>query len=149
MSKYIWDFGYDCCDIHVVFLVRTQAILFNAKPTMLTEYIIPMCDKMCERAKEMRRLEEEYCVEKRNNSDTASDLEEQLTEDFQTMIRDLYAVYPVLIRYVDLYRSGWIKEPNADAELLFEYVAKVFNFWSSSNVSGEINFENLWQFSSY
>lgn len=51
------------------------------------------------------------------------------------MVRDLYASYPVLIRYVDLYRSGWIKEPHPDAEILFEHVAKVFNFWSASNVS--------------
>ena len=47
---------------------------------MLTEYIIPMAQKLKERALEVRKLEEEYCVEKRANSETASDLEEQLTE---------------------------------------------------------------------
>lgn len=47
---------------------------------MLTEYIIPMAEKLCSRAKEMRKLEEEYCIEKRNNSENASDLEEQLTD---------------------------------------------------------------------
>lgn len=56
-------------------------------------------------------------------------------QEFQVMVRDLYASYPVLIRYVDLYRSGWIKEPHADAEILFDHVAHVFNFWSASNVS--------------
>ena len=60
--------------------MRTQAILFNATESMLTEYIIPMAQKLKERALEVRKLEEEYCVEKRANSETASDLEEQLTE---------------------------------------------------------------------
>ena len=60
--------------------MRTQAILFNATQNMLTEYIIPMTEKLCEKGKELRRLEEEYCIEKRNNSESASDLEEQLTE---------------------------------------------------------------------
>ena len=61
-----------------------------------------------------------------------------LLQNFQTMVRDLYASYPVLIRYVDLYRSGWIKQPQSDAEILFDHVARVFNFWSSSNVSDNI-----------
>lgn len=60
--------------------VRTQAILFNATQSMLTEYIIPMAHKLRTRAQEIRKSEEEYCVEKRNNSENASDLEEQLTE---------------------------------------------------------------------
>ena len=59
------------------------------------------------------------------------------------MVRDLYASYPVLIRYVDLYRSGWIKSPHPDAEQLFEHVAKVFNFWTVSNVSQIVNGGNF------
>lgn len=60
--------------------MRTQAILFNATESMLTEYIIPMAQKLRDRAVEVRKAEEEYCSEKRNNSENASDLEEQLTE---------------------------------------------------------------------
>jgi len=47
---------------------------------MLTEYIIPMADKLRERAVELRQQEEEYCAEKRSGSENASDLEEALTE---------------------------------------------------------------------
>lgn len=66
--------------LSVFVTVRTQAILFNATESMLTEYIIPMAQKLKNRAVEIRKKEEAYCVEKRNNSENASDLEEELTE---------------------------------------------------------------------
>lgn len=47
---------------------------------MLTEYIIPMANRIRGRAVDIRKKEEAYCVEKRNNSENASDLEEELTE---------------------------------------------------------------------
>ena len=47
----------------------------------------------------------------------------------------MYAFYPLLIKFVDLHRSHWLKNPVAEAETLFECVAEVFNLWSKSIVS--------------
>ena len=60
--------------------MRTQPIISNAKPSMLTEYILPTAEKLCNRAINLKKQEEDYCYEKRNNSENASDLEEAVQE---------------------------------------------------------------------
>ena len=56
------------------------------------------------------------------------------SQAFQILVRDMYAFYPLLIKYVDLHRSTWLKEPNPVAETLYVCVAEVFNLWSKSHV---------------
>lgn len=114
--------------------MRTQPIIGNATEAMLHEYILPTAKKLSSQAKAVRVVEEEYTTLKRNDPDSVGDLEEKIQKDFHILIRDVYAFYPVLIRYVDLYRSGWITRPNGHAEELFEHVAIVFNFWCRSNL---------------
>lgn len=46
----------------------------------------------------------------------------------------MYAFYPLLIKYVDLHRSSWLKSPNSDAEHLYLCIADVFNLGSKSHV---------------
>lgn len=55
-------------------------------------------------------------------------------QHFQILVRDIYAFYPLVIKYVDLHRSHWLKNPSVDAENLYLCVADVFNLWSKSQV---------------
>ena len=51
------------------------------------------------------------------------------------LVRDIYAFFPLLIKYVDLHRSHWLKHPTMDAEELFSCVAELFGLWSKSLVN--------------
>ncbi|RVE55487.1 hypothetical protein OJAV_G00235770 [Oryzias javanicus] len=62
-----------------------------------------------------------------------SETELLIMDQFTILVRDLYAFYPLLIRFVDYNRARWLKESNPDAEELFGMVAEVFIFWSKSH----------------
>jgi len=68
-----------------------------------------------------------------------SEAELLILDEFTTLARDLYAFYPLLIRFVDYNRAKWLKEPNPEAEDLFRMVAEVFIYWSKSHVSRKIS----------
>ncbi|KAL1246381.1 Ryanodine receptor, partial [Trichinella spiralis] len=48
------------------------------------------------------------------------------------LIRDVYALYPILIKFTDLHRARWLKNPCWETNALFEHVAFVFKLWSTS-----------------
>ena len=50
-------------------------------------------------------------------------------------MRDIYAFYPLLIKYVDQQRNHWLKNNVVEAEDLYNHVADIFNTWSKSQVS--------------
>jgi ryanodine receptor 2 len=47
-------------------------------------------------------------------------------------VRDLYAFLPLLLKYVDLQRSHWLKSNTPEAEQMYHCVAGVFSVWSKS-----------------
>lgn len=49
-------------------------------------------------------------------------------------MRDIYAFYPLLIKYVDQQRNHWLKNNVIEAEDLYNHVADIFNIWSKSQV---------------
>lgn len=59
-------------------------------------------------------------------------IETQIQEDWQLVVRDIYAFYPLLIKYVDLQRSHWLRNNISEAEELYNHVAEIFNMWSKS-----------------
>ncbi|XP_078674597.1 ryanodine receptor 2-like isoform X8 [Branchiostoma floridae x Branchiostoma belcheri] len=56
----------------------------------------------------------------------------ELMQDYQMLARDLYAFYPLLIRFVDLNRQAWLKVPSPEANTLFKLTADVFLIWAKS-----------------
>ena len=68
-------------------------------------------------------------------------MEAQIQEDWQLLVRDIYAFYPLLIKYVDLQRNHWLRNNISEAEDLYKHVAEIFNMWSKSQVN--INFPFL------
>lgn len=56
----------------------------------------------------------------------------QIQEDWQLVVRDINAFYPLLIKYVDLQRNHWLRNNIPEAEELYNHVAAIFNIWSKS-----------------
>ncbi len=59
-------------------------------------------------------------------------MESQVQEEWQLLVRDIYAFYPLLIKYVDLQRNNWLKNNTVEAEHLYNHAAEMFNLWSKS-----------------
>ena len=50
-------------------------------------------------------------------------------------MRDIYAIFPLLIKYVDLHRGFWLKNPIPEAEKVYTLVSDIFEVWVQSQVS--------------
>lgn len=82
-----------------------------------------------------------YIIRNIDSADRES-IEGELQKDFEILIRNIYAFYPLLIKYVDLHKSYWTKNPDEHSEKLYYNIAEVFNLWLKSKMfkREEINF---------
>uniref|UniRef100_A0A7M4FE55 Ryanodine receptor 2 n=1 Tax=Crocodylus porosus TaxID=8502 RepID=A0A7M4FE55_CROPO len=110
--------------------VFSQPIISKAKPQLLKTHFLPLMDKLKKKAAMVISDEEHLRAEGRGDM---SEAELLILDEFTTLARDLYAFYPLLIRFVDYNRAKWLKEPNPEAEELFRMVADVFIYWSKSH----------------
>ncbi|XP_069116591.1 ryanodine receptor-like isoform X2 [Argopecten irradians] len=110
---------------------RTQPIIVNSTPDMIKEHFLPIAMKLREGNSGVEQLEKRLLASKHSTTDVA-DLEQETQEAFGILVRDIYAFYPLLIKYVDLHRSQWLKNPSVEAEELFTCVAVMFGLWSRS-----------------
>ncbi|XP_068041081.1 ryanodine receptor 2 isoform X5 [Anomalospiza imberbis] len=110
--------------------VFSQPIISKAKPELLKTHFLPLMDKLKKKAAVVVSDEEHLRAEGRGDM---SEAELLILDEFTTLARDLYAFYPLLIRFVDYNRAKWLKEPNPEAEELFRMVAEVFIYWSKSH----------------
>ncbi len=62
-------------------------------------------------------------------------VEGEIQEEWSLIARDIYAFYPLLIKYVDLQRTHWIRNNVEDAEFLYNHVGEIFNLMNTSVVS--------------
>ena len=79
--------------------VFTQPIVSRAKPEMLKSHFIPTMEKLKKRSGKVVAEEEHLRMEGK-----AEDLDSEgstIRDEFAVLCRDLYALYPLLIRYVD------------------------------------------------
>uniref|UniRef100_A0A663N3J0 Ryanodine receptor 2 n=1 Tax=Athene cunicularia TaxID=194338 RepID=A0A663N3J0_ATHCN len=111
-------------------LMFSQPIISKAKPQLLKTHFLPLMDKLKKKAAVVVSDEEHLRAEGRGDM---SEAELLILDEFTTLARDLYAFYPLLIRFVDYNRAKWLKEPNPEAEELFRMVAEVFIYWSKSH----------------
>ncbi|XP_057260259.1 ryanodine receptor 1-like, partial [Pezoporus wallicus] len=110
--------------------VFAQPIVSKAKPELLRSHFIPTMEKLKKRAGKVVAEEEQLRMEAKGEGEEAELL---IRDEFAVLCRDLYALYPLLIRYVDTRGAQWLTEPNADAEELFRMVGEVFIYWSKSH----------------
>uniref|UniRef100_A0A1A8C289 Ryanodine receptor 1b (Skeletal) n=1 Tax=Nothobranchius kadleci TaxID=1051664 RepID=A0A1A8C289_NOTKA len=110
--------------------VFAQPIVSRAKPEMLKSHFIPTMEKLKKRAGKVVAEEEHLRMEGKSEVDRENGT---IRDEFAVLCRDLYALYPLLIRYVDNNRARWLTCPDPDAEELFRMVGEVFIFWSKSH----------------
>uniref|UniRef100_A0A3B5KSP6 Uncharacterized protein n=1 Tax=Xiphophorus couchianus TaxID=32473 RepID=A0A3B5KSP6_9TELE len=111
--------------------VFSQPIISKAKVQLLQTHFLPLMDKLRKKAAVVLMDEEQSRAEGRGEM---SETELLIMDQFTILVRDLYAFYPLLIRFVDYNRyRRWLKESNPEAEELFRMVAEVFIFWAKSH----------------
>nr|XP_015196138.1 PREDICTED: ryanodine receptor 1 [Lepisosteus oculatus] len=110
--------------------VFAQPIVNRARPDMLKSHFIPTMEKLKKRSGKVVAEEDQLRLEGKTESDEAEGI---IRDEFSVLCRDLYALYPLLIRYVDNNRARWLTYPDSDAEELFRMVGEVFIFWSKSH----------------
>ena len=79
-------------------------------------------------------------------TEDTSQVEGQLQEEWQILVRDIYAFYPLLIKYVDQQRNHWLKHDIPEAEDVYNHVSVIFHAWSNSQVSEFTERKNLSNF---
>ncbi|TDG98458.1 hypothetical protein EPR50_G00218880 [Perca flavescens] len=110
--------------------VFSQPIISKAKPQLLKTHFLPLMEKLKKKAAVVLMDEEHSKAEGRGEM---SETELLIMDQFTILVRDLYAFYPLLIRFVDYNRARWLRESNPAAEELFRMVAEVFIFWAKSH----------------
>nr|XP_040033351.1 ryanodine receptor 2 isoform X4 [Gasterosteus aculeatus aculeatus] len=110
--------------------VFSQPIISKAKTQLLKTHFLPLMEKLKKKAAVVLMDEEHSKAEGRGEM---SETELLILDQFTVLVRDLYAFYPLLIRFVDYNRARWLRESNPGAEKLFRMVAEVFIFWAKSH----------------
>nr|XP_045007932.1 ryanodine receptor 2 isoform X5 [Jaculus jaculus] len=110
--------------------VFSQPIINKVKSQLLKTHFLPLMEKLKKKVAMVVSEEDHLKAEARGDM---SEAELLILDEFTTLARDLYAFYPLLIRFVDYNRAKWLKEPNPEAEELFRMVAEVFIYWSKSH----------------
>ncbi|XP_053702100.1 ryanodine receptor 3-like isoform X3 [Synchiropus splendidus] len=110
--------------------VYVQPIISKARADLLKSHFLPTLEKL--KKKTVKVVSEEELLRADSKGDT-QEAELLILDEFAVLCRDLYAFYPMLIRYVDNNRSRWLKEPDADSNELFKMVAEIFILWCKSH----------------
>ncbi|XP_039637451.1 ryanodine receptor 3 isoform X7 [Perca fluviatilis] len=110
--------------------VYSQPIICKAGADLLRTHFLPTLDKL--RKKTVKVVAEEELLKADGKGDN-QEAELLILDEFAVLCRDLYAFYPMLIRYVDNNRCRWLKEPDADSTELFRMVAEIFILWCKSH----------------
>uniref|UniRef100_A0A6I8PD25 Ryanodine receptor 1 n=1 Tax=Ornithorhynchus anatinus TaxID=9258 RepID=A0A6I8PD25_ORNAN len=110
--------------------VFAQPIVSRARPELLRSHFIPTVGRLRKRAGKVVSEEEQLRLEAKAEAEEGELL---IRDEFSVLCRDLYALYPLLIRYVDNNRAHWLTEPNPDAEELFRMVGEIFIYWCKSH----------------
>lgn len=85
------------CSVHF-HSVYTQPIISKAGADLLRTHFLPTLEKL--KKKTVKVVSEEELLKSETRADT-QEAELQILDEFAVLCRDLYAFYPMLIRYVD------------------------------------------------
>uniref|UniRef100_A0A4W5R104 Ryanodine receptor 3 n=1 Tax=Hucho hucho TaxID=62062 RepID=A0A4W5R104_9TELE len=108
--------------------VYSQPIICKAAADLLKSHFLPTLEKL--RKKTVKVVAEEELLKADIKGDT-QEAELLILDEFAVLCRDLYAFYPMLIRYVD--NNRWLKRPDAQSNELFTMVAEIFILWCKSH----------------
>ncbi|KAL5961260.1 Ryanodine receptor [Taenia solium] len=94
---------------------------------MLWKYFLPASERLLHQAFSMRSWERRL-GERFNETDKEGDL----TAACELLVRNAFALYPLLITFVDRYRAEWLKQPTVEMDRLFSALANLFLVWNGS-----------------
>jgi len=112
-----------------------EFFLFWILEELLKDPILPLAEKLRKKVESMFAKEESLKGYLKAAADDASQIEGEIQEEWNLIARDIYAFYPLLIKYVDLQRAQWIRQNTSEAEDLYNHVGEIFNIMSVSAVS--------------
>ncbi|CAD5230370.1 unnamed protein product [Bursaphelenchus xylophilus] len=93
----------------------------------------PVKDYMLPIAERLRSLSEKAYKEEERMRTHPDDADEgTVAEDNARLVRDVYAFFPILMKYTDLHRAKWLKSPTWESDGVYENVAVIFKIWSFS-----------------
>lgn len=118
--------------------VYAQQIIINTSEELLRDPILPLAEKCRKRVEQMYHKEESCRGYLKAAADDASQIEGEIQEEWNLIARDIYAFYPLLIKYVDLQRNQWIRNNTEEAEHLYNHVGEIFNIITISTVSRKL-----------
>lgn len=111
---------------------HTGMIVINPAKELLNDPVLPLAERIRQIAEKAFHREDTLKGYLKSQSDETSELETQLMDEFALLVRDIYAFFPILIKYVDHQKSHWLKDNVPMAEQVYHCVASIFNLWSKS-----------------
>ncbi|KAL4003146.1 RIH domain family protein [Acanthocheilonema viteae] len=93
---------------------------------VVKDYMLPVAERLRRLAEKAYR-EEEHIRTHPDNADEGT-----VAEDNAHLVRDVYAYFPILMKYTDLHRAQWLKSPSWETDGIYENVAVIFKIWSLS-----------------
>lgn len=110
----------------------SNQIIINTSEEILKDPLLPLTEKVRKKVEAMFAKEESLKGYLKAAADDASQVEGEILEEWNLIARDIYAFYPLLIKYVDLQRSHWIRSNVVEAEDLYNHVGQIFNVMNAS-----------------
>ncbi|CAF5042296.1 unnamed protein product, partial [Rotaria magnacalcarata] len=122
--------------------VYTQSIIFNSSPNLIEPSFLPVSERIKIKANDLYSQEQSLKNATRLESSEREDIESNLMKGYEILVRDIYAFEPLLIKYVDIHRSHWLKHSDIYAANLYNNIAEVFSVWCRSKYlkREELNF---------
>ena len=93
------------CPWMVTIAGHVGQIIINSSETLLSDPILPLTQKICTRVEASFHNEENMRGFLKSSSEDTASVEAQIQEEFSLLARDVYATYPLLIKYVDIQRG--------------------------------------------
>ena len=95
----------------------------------------PVKDFLLPVAEQLKAIAERaYKEEERGRTHPDEADEGTVAEENTRLVRDVYAFFPLLMKYTDLHRARWLKLPTWESDGVYENVAVIFKIWSFSQV---------------
>ncbi|VDM96771.1 unnamed protein product [Thelazia callipaeda] len=116
------DSGSWLCRIHSY----SVQIIPYVNCDLVKDYMLPIAERL-KRLSEKAYKDEEHM---RTHPDDAD--EGTVAEDNALLVRDVYAYFPILMKYTDMHRAQWLKTPTWETDGIYENIAVIFKIWSLS-----------------
>ncbi|XP_014249566.1 ryanodine receptor isoform X2 [Cimex lectularius] len=110
----------------------TQQIIINSSEELLKDPFLPLTLTVKKRIDSMCHKEESLRGFLKSSAEDTSQVEAEIQEEWNLIVRDIYSFYPLLIKYVDLQRNHWLRNNIPEADELYNHIADIFNIWSKS-----------------